>query len=342
MLRSQYSFREQSIMLSSLDKLVAWILTGFLAILTIFFNMYLLLINQRNYRKSTKPRLSPADFIITAISLASIFLQVLTYFWQTLDVIDTVCRISLAGAILLVLIFSLKFIIFWSTAFLTFYYGNKLVVEPVHCFTRIQEAIIKNIHMVLAVIIVSGFANCVPLLSVLTYNTTTTTTSGLSDCGSIMPTDTTGLAYIFYYVFISDIVPGIIMVKCSISISYYLAKHLLNMKASSNSAHGPKLGTQIRVIKMTLSLVVVYVVFLIVDIVTQITVVLMRQNTLALTVLFASIYTTVSAFVLVYGKKSYWKELIATYNLFLDEYPCLSSMKVEEVKTEPHENSNGH
>uniref|UniRef100_A0A673J3F8 G-protein coupled receptors family 1 profile domain-containing protein n=1 Tax=Sinocyclocheilus rhinocerous TaxID=307959 RepID=A0A673J3F8_9TELE len=173
-------------MLSSLDKLVAWVLTGFLAILTIFFNMYLLLINQRNYRKSTKHRLNPADFIITAISLASMSLQVLTYLWQTLDVIDTVCSISIAGAILLVLIFSLKFIIFWSMAFLTFYYGTKLVVEPVHCYTRIQEAIVKHVHTALAVIVVSGFANCVPLLSVLTYYNGTT--SGLSDCGSIMPT----------------------------------------------------------------------------------------------------------------------------------------------------------
>lgn len=325
-------------MLSSVDKLVAWVLTGFLAILTIFFNMYLLLVNHRSYRK--KHKLNPADFIITAIALASISQQVLTYLWQTMDVIDTVCRISLTEAILLVLIFSMKLIIFWSMTFLTFYYGTKLVVEPVHCYTRIQEAIIKHVHTALAVIFVSGFANCVPLLSVLTYHNGTVTELG--DCGSIMPSDTTGLAYVFYYVIISDIVPGIVMVKSSISISYHLAKHLLDMKASSNGAHGPKLGTQMRVIKMTLSLVVVYICFVAVDIYTQMTVVLMRQNTLALTILFASIYTTVSAFVLVYGKKSYWKELIASYNLFLDEYPCLSRMKVEEVKTEPHEHSNGH
>ncbi|XP_077080108.1 taste receptor, type 2, member 202 [Siphateles boraxobius] len=323
-------------MLSSVGKLVAWLLTGFLAILTIFFNMYLLLVTHRSYRK--KHKLNPADFIITFIALASISQQVLTYLWQTIDVIDTVCRISLMAAILLVLIFSLKLIIFWSTAFLTFYYGTKLVMEPVHCYTRIQEAIVKHVHTALALIFVSGFANCVPLLSVITYYNGTE----FGDCGSIMPTDTTGLAYVFYYVIISDILPGIVMVKCSISISYHLAKHLLEMKASSNGAHGPKLGTQMRVIKMTLSLVVVYICFVAVDIYTQMTVVLMRQNTLALTILFASVYTTVSAFVLVYGKKSYWKELIASYNLFLEEYPCFSGMKVEEVKTEPHEHSHGH
>lgn len=324
-------------MLSTQDKLVAWLLIGVLAILTIFFNMYLLLVNYRSYRK--KHKLNPADFIITAIAIASISQQVLTYSWQTMDVIDTVCQISLVEAILLVLVFSVKLIIFWSTAFLTFYYGTKLVVEPVHCYTRIQEAIVKHVHIVLTVIVVSGFANCVPLLSVLTYYNGTTE---LGDCGSIMPSDTPGLVYVFYYVVISDIIPGIIMVKCSISISYHLAKHLLDMKASSNGTHGPKLGTQMRVIKMTLSLVFVYSCFVVVDIYTQTTVVLMRQNTLALIMLFASIYTTVSAFVLIYGKKSYWKELIASYNHFLDEYPCLNKMKVEEVKHEPHEHSHGH
>ncbi|KAA0714393.1 hypothetical protein E1301_Tti016616 [Triplophysa tibetana] len=212
-------------MLTLTDKLFIWLLTGPLAICTIFFNMYLLLVIQRSYRK--KHKLNPCDFTS----------------WQTIDEIDVLCKTHLMEASLLVLIFSLKLIIFWSTAFLTFYYGTKLVVEP-------------------------------------------------------------------------------------------------EMKASSNGAHGPKLGTQMRVIRMTLSLVVVFVCFVVVDVFTQVTVVLMKRNTMTLTILFASIYTAVSAAVMVYGKKSHWKELVASYNIFLDEYPCLSGLKVSEVKTEPHDNEN--
>ncbi|TRY86419.1 hypothetical protein DNTS_004199 [Danionella cerebrum] len=313
-------------MLSLVEKLFSWLMTGFLAVFTIFFNMYLLLINYRSYRK--KHKMNPADFIITGLSMSSISQQVLAYTWQTMDVIDAVCRLGTVEAVFLVLTFSFKFIIFWTTAFLIFYYGTKLVVEPVHCYTRIQEAIVKHVHTVLAVIFVSGLVNCVPLLSVLTYHNGTT---DLGDCGSIMPSDVNGRIYVFYYVTISDIIPGIVMVKCSISISYHLAKHLQDMKASTNGAHGPKLGTQMRVIKMTLCLVCVYLCFVAADIYTQMTVVLQRQNTLAFMVLFGSIYTAVSAFVLVYGKKSYWKELIASYNLFLDEFPCLSKLKVDEA-----------
>ncbi|KAA0714391.1 hypothetical protein E1301_Tti016614 [Triplophysa tibetana] len=296
--------------------------------------MYLLLVIQRSYRK--KHKLNPCDFIISAIAVASITLQILTYLWQTIDEIDVLCKTHLMEASLLVLIFSLKLIIFWSTAFLTFYYGTKLVVEPVHCYTRIQEGIMKHVHTVLAVICVCGFVNCMPMLAVLHPHNSTSNI----DCGSIIPSDAEGYAYIFYYILISDIIPGIVMVKCSISIAYHLNKHLMEMKASSNGAHGPKLGTQMRVIRMTLSLVVVFVCFVVVDVFTQVTVVLMKQNTMTLTILFASIYTAVSAAVMVYGKKSHWKELVASYNIFLDEYPCLRGFKVSEVKTEPHDTEN--
>ncbi|XP_051510088.1 taste receptor type 2 member 136-like [Myxocyprinus asiaticus] len=324
-------------MLSAGDKVVFWVFTGFLGIFTIFFNMYLLLVNQKSYRKNHK--LNPADFIIAVFAGASITQQIASYLWQTMDKIDLECKLYIVAAVLLVITFSLKLIIIWSMAFLTFYYSTKLVVQPVHCYTRIQEAIVKHVHIVSAVIVVSGFANCIPLLTVLTYHNRT---SHISDCGSLMPDDNGGLAYIFYYVVISDIVPGIVMVKCCISILYHLAKHLRHMKASTNGSHGPKLGTQMRVIKMTITLEAVFLSFLAVDLFTQFTVVLKRQNTITLTILFSSIYTMVSAFVLIYGKKSCWKELIASYNLFLDEYPVLSGMKVTEVKTEPHENSHVH
>ncbi|XP_051524285.1 uncharacterized protein LOC127423767 [Myxocyprinus asiaticus] len=324
-------------MLSAEDKLISWLFTGLLAIPSIFFNMYLLLVNHRIYRKNHK--LNPADFIITAFATASIIQQIISYLWQSMDVIDLVCKLNMVAAVLLVIVFSLKLVVIWTMAFLTFYYSTKLVVQPVHCYTRIQEAIIKHVHIVSTVIVVSGFANCVPLLTVLTYNNGT---SDLNDCGSLMPDNNSGLAYIFYYVVISDIVPGIVMLKCCISISYHLAKHLHDMKASSNGSHGPKLGTQMRVIKMTMTLEAVFLCFMAVDLFTQFTVVLRRENTITLTILFSSIYTMVSAFVLAYGKKSYWKELIASYNLFLDEYPILNGMKVIEVKTEPHENSQEH
>lgn len=48
------------------------------------------------------------------------------------------------SAILLLLLFSLKFTIVWYVSFLTFYYSTKLVHTPNHCYTQIQAAILKH------------------------------------------------------------------------------------------------------------------------------------------------------------------------------------------------------
>lgn len=321
-----------SIMLSTFDQIGIWLLTGFLAILTIFFNIYILLVNQRNCRKNHL-HLCPGDTIMTGISMASISHQVLSYLWMTMVQVDINCMYDTVEAILLVLVFSLKFSIMWTTAFLTFFYSTKLVIKPIHCYTRIQEAILKHVLTVVIVIFVCGFTNCLPLLTTVTFHNSS---AEIIECGSIIPDGAVGFGYIIYLVVSADIVPGILMIKCSISISYHLSIHLRHMKESTNGTHAPKLGTQMRVIRMNLTLVVVFLCFLVVDIFTQSTVVLRKEDTMGLSILFSTIYTTVSGFVLIYGKKSFWKEFLHWYNLFLDEYSCLSCMKVPESKTVTH------
>lgn len=321
-----------SIMLSTLDQIGIWVLTGFLAILTIFSNLYILLVNQRNCRKNHL-HLCPGDTIMTGISISSIGHQVLSYLWLTVVQVDINCMYVTVESILLVLVFSLKFSIMWTTAFLTFFYSTKLVIKPIHCYTRIQEAILKHVLTVVIVIFVCGFTNCLPLLTTMTFHNSS---AGTTDCGKIIPDGAVGYGYIIYLVISADIIPGILMIKCSISISYHLSVHLRHMKESTNGTHAPKLGTQMRVIRMNLSLVVVFLCFLVVDLYTQSTVVLKSENNMGLSILFTTLYTTVSGFVLIYGKKSFWKEMLHWYNLFLDEYSCLSCMKVPEGKTVTH------
>lgn len=319
-------------MLSIVDQIGIWLLTGFLAILTVFFNIFILLVNQRNCRKNHL-HLCPGDTIMTGLSMAGIGHQVLSYVWMTMVQVDINCMYSTVETILLVLVFSLKFSIMWTTAFLTFFYSTKLVIEPVHCYTHIQEAILKHVLTVVIFIFVCSFANCLPLLTVVTFNNSS---AGITNCGSITPNGVGGLGYVIYLVVSADIVPGILMIKCSISISYHLSIHLRHMKESTNGTHGPKLGTQMRVIRMNLTLVAVFLCFLVVDLYTQFTVVSKSENTMSLSILFTTLYTTVSGFVLVYGKKSFWKEFLHWFNLFLDEYSCLSCMKVPESKTVAH------
>ncbi|XP_036382066.1 uncharacterized protein LOC118776092 [Megalops cyprinoides] len=317
-------------MLSSEDKMAIWILTGMTASLTIFFNLYILLTNLRSYRQNG--HWLPCETIITALSVVSGTHQLVSYFWITMDKMDTDCLLnSLPFSILLVTVHSLKFSIMWITAFLTFYYSTKLVIEPIHCYTKIQEAILKHVTTVVLIIPLCGFASCMPLLVVLSQHNSTETNPN-PDCGSLATTGIQGMAYLAYYLLMSDIIPGLLMVKSSISISVHLAIHLRHMKASTNSFHSPKLGSEMRVIRMNLGLVSVFLCFLVVDLYVHYMSMVKRQNVLVLTILFSSVYTAVNSLVLIYGKTTFWKELLHQFSLLLDVFPCLACFKVPETK----------
>lgn len=85
---------------------------------------------------------------------------------------------------------------------------------------------------------------------------------------------------------------------------------------------------------MALSLVAVFVLFLVIDLYVNYQITMNHESILTLTFLFTSVYTTVTAMVLIYGKKTFWKALIHEVNVCLDEYPCLSCLKVPEHKAQ--------
>ncbi len=314
------------------NKLVLWIMTGLLAITTVFFNIYIFLMSVWNYRQ--KKQWSPSETIIVALSLADVAHQLICYFWMSMDEVDNECLIlQMPYTVMLLLIFSLKFTIMWDTSFLTFYYSTKLVSTPNQCYTQIQGTILKHVTLAVFLIPLCGLGTCMPMLVVFESELNHSTVN--SDCGVLVPDTRSGQAYEAAFLLLADVLPGVLMMKCCISISTHLAIHLRHMKASTNGAHGPKLGSQMRVIKMALSLVAVFIVFLVVDLYVQYQITVNHENVLTLSFFFTSIYTTATAMVLIYGKKSFWKALIHEFNVCLDEYPCLSSLKVPEQKAKP-------
>lgn len=310
------------------NKVAIWVITGLMAVLTMFFNLFIFLMSLKSYKQNK--HWTPCETIITALSLANGAHQLLCYLWMTMIEIDKDCRLEeLFYSLMILTVFSLKFTIMWTTSFLTFYYSTKLVIEPIHCYTKIQEAILKHVTTVVLVIPMCGLSTCLPMLTVLVPENNT---SENMDCGSIMPDDTPGMIYNTVYLVLSNILPGILMVKCCISISVHLGIHLQHMKASTNGSHAPKLGSEMRVIRMTLALVVVFLCFMVVDLYAYYQVTVKKENAILLSFLFTSIYTTFSALVLIYGKKTFWKVLLHSYNVCLDEFPCRSWLKVPETK----------
>ncbi|XP_068167772.1 taste receptor, type 2, member 202 [Antennarius striatus] len=312
-------------------KLALWAMTGLLAVMTVFFNVYIFLMSLWNYRQ--KRKWSPSETIIVALSLADVAHQLVCYFWMTMDEIDGKCRINhMPYTIMLLLVYSLKFTIMWDTSFLTFYYSTKLVSTPNHCYTHIQATILRHVTLAVVLIPLCGLGTCMPMLTVFHPDNHTAVNK---DCGILLPDNSPAQVYEAVYLLLSDVLPGVLMMKCCISISVHLAIHLRHMKASTNGAHRPKLGSQMRVIQMALSLVAVFVVFLVVDLYVQYQIAVNHENVIVLTFFFTSIYTAVTALVLIYGKKTFWKAMIRDFNACLDEYPCLSCLKVPEQKAKP-------
>ncbi|XP_029960003.1 taste receptor, type 2, member 202 [Salarias fasciatus] len=315
----------------SLSKKAVWVMTSLQAVLTVFFNSYIFLMSLLNHRQQKK--WSPSETIIVALSLADMVHQIICYFWMTMDQVDVNCRLAqMAYAVMLVLVFSSKFTIMWDTGFLTFYYSTKLVNAPNRCYTHVQGAILKHVTLAVILIPLCGLGTCVPMLVVFHSQNYT---GKNRDCGVLFPDTASGRGYEVLYLLLSDVLPGLLMMKCCISISVHLAVHLRNMKASTNGAHAPKLGSQMRVIQMALCLVAIFIIFLVVDLYVNYEIVVNHENAIVLTFFFTSVYTTVAATVLIYGKKTLWKALIREVNVFLDGYPCLSRLKVPEQKTKP-------
>ncbi|XP_008415755.1 taste receptor, type 2, member 202 [Poecilia reticulata] len=317
-----------------MSKLGLWVLTGLTAVTTVFFNVYIFLMTLWN--QTGKKDRSPSEIIIMALAAANVTYQLMCYVWMTMDEVDSDCHIMrMFYTVLLVLITSFKFTIIWDTSFLTFYYSTKLVSTPNHCYTQIQAAILKHATLAVFVIPLLGLATCMPILVVFHMDNQTEEATSKMDCGLLLPESTVGQVYDVIFLLLSDVLPGMVMLKCCISISVHLAIHLRHMKASTNGAHPPKLGSEMRVVQMSLALVGNFLIFLAVDLYVNYEVVVKHKNSLAITLFITSVYATVTAMLLIYGKKTLWKTMIHDINTCLEAYPCLSCLKLPEQKAPP-------
>ncbi|CAL8249876.1 unnamed protein product [Boreogadus saida] len=318
------------------NKLAILIVTGMLAATTVFFNLYILLMSLQSKTKKKKKKWAPCETIIVALCVGNGAHQLVCLVWMTMDQIDRHCLITNAYyTTVLLLLFSLKFTIMWTTAFLTFYYSAKLVTTPNECHTHLQTAIVKHAAAVVLLIPLAGLLTCMPMMAVFREYHSNATDALNEDCGMITPDTASGKAYDALYLVAADVLPGLLMVKCCVSISAHLALHLRHMRSSAvGAAHAPKLGAQMRVIRMTLSLVLVFLCFLVVDLYVNYQIAVEHDNAVGMTFFITSFYTTLSAMVLIYGKKTFWKRLSASC---LSELPpCLPTRREEKRAPAEH------
>lgn len=346
-------------------KVALWALTGVLAVCTLLSNSYILFASLAAWRQQQRKGgggggggatgggggggRGPGETITAALSLACCAHQLACYLWMTMDEVDRHCRLALNGyTATLLLAYSFKFTALWDSALLTYYYCSKLVRGPGPggggsgppgggC-SRLQAAVLSHTTAAVLLVLLLGLGTCLPMFAVFQpENSTATAGAANQDCGVLVAAGGSALLYEVAYILLADVLPGALMVRCCVSISTHLAAHLRNMKAHSGgegdvARRRPRLGAQMRVIRMALSLVAVFAVFLAVDLYVQYQITVHHENIISLAFFFTSVYTAAAAAVLVYGRRSLWKALIHDLNGLLDEFPCLSCLKLPEQR----------
>lgn len=308
------------------NKLALWISTGVFAVATVFSNGYILAASLRTTaRARARARRSPSESIVAALAAANVLHQLVCYFWMSMDEVDVKCRIvPLSYTVLLLLVFSLKFTITWDTSFLTFYYSVRLAAAPAGGASRTRALTLKHATAAVLLVPLMGAATCVPMLAVFHADNRTRLNG---DCGVLVPDTRPGKIYEVAYLLLADVLPGAVVATCCASICVRLYVHLRRMRAGADGARRPKPGAQLRVIQMSLSIVVLFSLFLAVDLYVNYQIAVNGENAISLTFFFTSMYTTGVAVVLVYGKKTLWKELLRDYHLLADGYPCASPVR---------------
>lgn len=327
-------------------KVTLWILTGCLAVCTLLSNSYILLGSlatcrlQRQKKGGAGGRWSPGDTIPAALSLACCAHQLSCYLWMTMDGLDLHCRLNPnIYTFTLLLTYSFKFTLLWDSALLTFYYCTKLVMgqnaaQSSRCWSRLQAAALTRYVVLLVPLL--GLGTCMPMFAVFQPENSNATTVN-QDCGVLVAASNLALVYEVAYLLLADVLPGVVMVRCCVSISTHLAAHLRSMKSNNvgndvGARRRPRLGAQMRVIRMALSLVAVFAVFLVVDLYVQYRITADHENIISLAFFFTSVYTAMAATMLIYGRRSLSKALIRDINGLLDVFPCISCFKLPELK----------
>uniref|UniRef100_H3A2X9 Taste receptor type 2 n=2 Tax=Latimeria chalumnae TaxID=7897 RepID=H3A2X9_LATCH len=293
-----------------------WIINSFIIVASIFGNLFVFLMNYRSYRR--KGYFLPCELICCALSAISGFLEVVFYLWMSMSELDRSCLISQACYIsLLLVIFSLHSALLWITAFLLFFYSAKIVIEPIHCYTKVQDAILKHAPTVLAAIFFFSFTFNIPLIILNSKHTANETNT--QQCGNLVVRDK--IIFLSIYLPITAILPAVVMVKSSISILVHLMIHLRHLKANTNGFHTPKLSSQMRVVRMTLVLTIVYLIALITYVLCMTFAMINNNRLFEIAGTAASIYTMASSLILSYGKQSHWNELAKLWREFVALFP---------------------
>ncbi|XP_063048765.1 uncharacterized protein LOC134442649, partial [Engraulis encrasicolus] len=340
--------------LSMAHRVAVWWLANVLGVFTIFYHTLLLVLSER--RAKAGHRRAASETIIEALAVESLLQQCVLALWLGLTALDPRCLLGVTYSVLVVAVLVLRFCVLWTTSLLLFFYSTKLVMQPISCYTHAQDFLMRHVIPTLLLIPMVALALCCPLLGILphythdapigdsnqndydthnasalanismpilsAYDTQNASVFLLPACHSLqLSTHVSAVAeeaYLAMLLLMTEVIPGVFMLKSSISIAVHLHLHLRHLRESSNGAHGPRTGPETRVVTMALSLAANYLVYLGVVIYTQYNLWRHQEHAMFLSSLFSSLYSALCGLILLYGKESLWRHLTHLHNATVD------------------------
>nr|XP_014339362.1 PREDICTED: taste receptor type 2 member 40-like [Latimeria chalumnae] len=273
----------------------------FVIVIGILGNLFIVIINFQEFQRTGT--LHPSERIVSCIAVSNILAVIVLAIWFIIFLLD-VCT-YLGPHIYKVTDFLIVFITkagYWFTAWLCFFYCMKIVKINWRIFVKLKQGISSLVSFLLFATVVCSFGVTYPVIYIIR---TLNTTSIVGECKDYyIIGHEFMMGYTVFLSFIASLLPLALMLLSSLGIVFFLLKHSKNMTKTSSASSGPRTEGPTAVVKMLISLIVLYIVTVISVPVTNLMIVATTNESDMVVIIasFSCIFSAGSSVILIVGQ----------------------------------------
>uniref|UniRef100_H3A3F0 Taste receptor type 2 n=1 Tax=Latimeria chalumnae TaxID=7897 RepID=H3A3F0_LATCH len=270
----------------------------FVIVIGILGNLFIVIINFQEFRRTGA--LQPSEQIVSCIAVSNILVVVVLAIWFIIFLLE-VCT-YLGPHIYKVTDFLIVFFSkagYWFTAWLCFFYCVKIVKVNWRIFMKLKQGISSLVSFLLIATTVCSFGVAYPVIDTIR---TLNTTNIIGECKDYYILKHEYLVgYIIFLSFIASLLPLALMLLSSLGIVIFLFKHSTNMTKSSNTSSGSRSEGPIAVVKMLISLIILYLVSVISVLVTNHVASIIESDMVVIIASSSCVFSAGSSVILIVG-----------------------------------------
>ncbi|XP_006013508.1 taste receptor type 2 member 1-like [Latimeria chalumnae] len=270
----------------------------FVIVFGIIGNLFIVIINFQELRRTGT--LQPSERIVSCIAVSNILAVIVLAIWFIIFLLD-LCT-YLGPYIYKVTDFLIVFITkvgYWFTAWLCFFYCVKIVKINWRIFIKLKQGTSLLVSFLLFATVVCSFGVAYPAIYIIR---TLNTTSIVGQCkGYYILGHEFMMGYIVFVSFIASLLPLALMLLSSLGIVFFLLKHSKNMTKTSNVSSSPQNEGPTTVVKMVISLIVLYIVSVISILVTNHVATIIESDMVVIIASSSCVFSAGSSVILIVG-----------------------------------------